>query len=305
MTRLIIGHSQTISDLKRLADSGTLSHAYLFHGPSMVGKRTVALALARFLEKGDFAPPESDKILQDLLVIDADFMKRLDPESKGSIGIDAVRELKSFLWRKPVASARRTAIIDEAENMTEEAQNAVLKILEEPPSSSLIILVSGDKEAFLPTIMSRAQAIYFSAVSLAAAKDYASRELKQEKNKAGEIAVLSFGKPGLARAIVHEKKLQEGIGFAKAFLATAPANRREFIKKLIEPEDFRLAEFLDAVIMLMSQEYVASCHLDSFRVGPRSVRVVPRLWHKVLELKRRSSYFGLNPRLQLENLLQQ
>ncbi len=131
----------------------------------MVGKRTVAQALAHFLEKGEFEPcPPANEILQDAKLIDLAFAKQLDRELKDSISIDAVREIKNFLWQRPNVSPKRTLIIDEAELLTTEAQNALLKITEEPPASSLLIVVASDLDGIMPTILSRLQKIHFGAV---------------------------------------------------------------------------------------------------------------------------------------------
>ena len=112
---------------------------------AIVALSTLALALANFLEHGTFVPPAESAVLQDAKIIDLAFMKLLKPDAAGdSIGIDAAREIKNFLWQRPNVSARRTHIIDDAAMMTNEAQNAILKVTEEPPSSSLLILISTD-----------------------------------------------------------------------------------------------------------------------------------------------------------------
>jgi DNA polymerase-3 subunit gamma/tau len=142
---MIIGHDTNITDLQDLNKRGVLGHGYIFFGPSMVGKRTTAGALAHYLEKGTFKPIATEEALQDIKVIDVAFMKSLDSEAgEDSIGINAVREIKNFLWQRPNTSVRRTLIIDNAELLTNEAQNALLKITEEPPVSSLLILITSD-----------------------------------------------------------------------------------------------------------------------------------------------------------------
>lgn len=275
---MIIGHRKIVEDLKKLADGGRLSHAYLFHGPSMTGKRLVSLALANYLERGEFAEPE--KILQDSLLI--------SPGESGSIGIDEVRRLKDFLWQKPAASSRRTLIMDSAERMTEEAQNAILKIAEEPPASSLLLLVASDIESLRGTITSRLAKIYFPCVPKAEISRWLEKELNIKKAEAEKLTASSIGKPGLAWALKNDKKLQELLRAAEEFLSVSPLKRRDFIKKLIEPEDFSLPEFLSALILLLAMG--------------REKREAS-VWHKVLSLRGRVANFALNPRLQLENLL--
>lgn len=262
----MIGHKKILEDLTKLSSSGKLSHAYIFYGPTMVGKRTTALALARFLEKGEFEPPVEGEVLQDAMVVDLAFAKSLDPNIKDSVSIDAVREIKKFLWQKPVASPRRTLIIDDAELMTTEAQNALLKLTEEPPASSLLIIVTSDTEGILPTILSRVQSIYF-----------------------GAVPGVEFGKPGFVWRLKNDKDFAQSLAIAEKFLKTPATTRRDFVKKLIEPDDFNLRTFLDAVILTLARE--------------KPSRAKAALWHRVLALQGNAVNFGLNPRLQLEALL--
>jgi DNA polymerase III delta prime subunit len=141
-------------DFKGLVENDKLSHAYLFFGRERGNKEKkfiFAQSLANFLENGIFNQPE--KLLSESLIVSSD--------AKGTIGIDAIRYLKHFLWQKPTNSLRKTAIIKEAESLTPEAQNSALKILEEPPKSALIIFVADAEENLFPTLISRLQKIYF------------------------------------------------------------------------------------------------------------------------------------------------
>jgi len=298
----IIGHEAIINDLKDLSARGVLGHGYIFVGPSMVGKRTVAAALGHYLEKGVFAPPrggseeemepEADhqEVLQDMKIIDVAFMKMLNPDASGdSIGIDAAREVKTFLWQKPNTSARRTLIIDNAELLTTEAQNALLKITEEPPASSLLILITSDSESILPTIVSRLPKIYFGAVAQMAIEERLVSDEHLTKAKAAALARRSLGKPGIAWRMLHDAVFQKNLELAESFLKTTDAGRRDFIKKLIDPDEFSLRIFLDAVIMTLAWETPS--------------KAKSQFWHKTLKLYEGVNNFSLNPRLQLEALM--
>src|ERR1700684_642687 len=116
----MIGHEKNLADLKDLNERGQLGHGYVFYGPSMVGKKLFARTFAMYLEN-------DTNVFSDCMII--------EPGDHSSISIDAVRDIKNFLWQKPNASSRRTLIIDEAELLTAEAQNALLKVTEEPPVS--------------------------------------------------------------------------------------------------------------------------------------------------------------------------
>ena len=294
----MIGHEKIIADLKQLADKDALSHGYVFFGPAMVGKKLIAKELATYLEDGNAdsrlrGNDGAEKILSDCMVV--------EPNEKGSIGIDESREIKNFLWQKPNASSRRTVIVDEAELLTTEAQNALLKITEEPPASSLIILVTSDPESILPTILSRLPSIHFGIVAEKEIMEFlgngewgmgnGKKAMKLTKAKVVEIAKKSAGKPGLAMRLLYDKVFQEQIELAEKFLKSPKTTRRDLIKKIIEPEEFDLRKFLDAVIMVLAWQ----AEKGDLRANGD--------WHKTLALYERQTNFSLNPRLQLEALL--
>lgn len=286
---MILGHKKIAADFKKLMSSGVLGNAYLFYGPAMIGKRTFATALARFLEKHDFEPPVAGEVLQDCKIIDLAFAKQLDPEKKGdSIGIDAAREIKHFLWQKPNVSSRRTLILDEVEFLTAEAQNALLKITEEPPASSLIILVSSDPDGLLPTILSRIEKIYFGLIAERKIAEWLMREKKFTVTDAKIFAKRSFGKPGLAIRLAEDEDLRRDIVLAEKLLKVQPIGRRDLIKEILEPDDFNFDKFVNALILALA--------------GEKESKTREILWHRMLALADRESNFSLNPRLQLENL---
>ncbi len=293
----MIGHGTVTEDLKKLADRGLLSHSYLFFGPAMVGKKLAAQNLAHYLETGEDSHLSQRAVLNDCNII--------KPGENGSIGIDAVREIKNFLWQKPNTSPRRTLIIDDAELLTADAQSALLKITEEPPASSLLILVTADVESLIPTILSRFQKIYFGLVPEKEIERAWNLEVGGLKNPTSNletptsIAKKSMGKPGLAWRLTHDEAFAKNIELAEKFLkfferpSTALGASRDLIKKIIEPEDFDLKKFLDAVIMVLG--WNMKFPISNFQF--------PMLWHKTLALYERQANFSLNPRLQLENLL--
>ena len=139
------------------------------------------------------------------------------------------------------------------------------------------------------TIRSRLQGIYFGPVAEAEVARWLSEEEGMTAAKAAPLAEKAFGKPGLAWRLLHDKEFAKTLELAAKFLKTAPAVRRDFIKKLIEPDEFVLRNFLDAVIMTLAWE--------------KPSKTKAALWHKALALQQDATNFGLNPRLQLESLL--
>ncbi len=286
----IIGHERTIGDMQRLAGSGALGHGYIFSGPSMVGKRTVARAFGKFLEKGSFEVPAEGEVLQDLMVVDLMFMQMRNPEASGdSIGIDAAREMKGFLWQRPNASPRRIVIVDGADLLTTEAQNALLKITEEPPASSLLILIASDPEAILATIRSRLPEVHFGTVPERAIAEWLAGTEGVTEAHAASFAKRARGTPGLAWRLAHDEAFRATLERAERFLAAPAAARKDLIKKLIEPDDFSLRRFLEAIVTVLAWR------------DPSPANAA--LWHKALRLSENAGNAPLNPRLQLEALM--
>lgn len=273
---MLVGHTDTLKELKRLADAGELSHGYVFWGPAMIGKCLAAKSLAQYLESGE---AESSAMLQDFLLI--------SPVGSGTIGIDQVREIKNFLWQKPSQSSRRTLIIDDAHAMTTEAQNAILKITEEPPASSLIILVTSDPDALNPTVFSRLQKIYFSPVPQNELSAWAGKMFKKEKNLK-DMLPKALGRPGLLHALLTDEDFAESITVAEDLMLMSSDKRKALLKKLMDRDAFDFGKLLDALILIASWEFLE--------------KKKSSLWHRLLELRHESAYFNLNPRLQIESL---
>lgn len=138
------------SHFKAIASEDKLSHAYIFFGEDKELLLSFAKNLVNFLESGNFE--ESEKPFSDALII--------VPDQGGSIGIDAARALKGFLASRPAVSRRRVAIIHRGETLTPEAQNALLKIAEEPPEMGLLIITARNAGSLLGTVSSRFQKIH-------------------------------------------------------------------------------------------------------------------------------------------------
>jgi DNA polymerase-3 subunit delta' len=162
----VLGNSQTKKILKKSLQRNRIPNSLLFFGPEGVGKRDTALVLAKAmncLEKDDDSCEVcvscraiSNGNFPDVLVI--------SPE-KNVLKIEQMRAMKQTAYLKPMVGRKRVFVIDQAEKMNEEAANSVLKILEEPPVFTHIILVAHNPYLILPTIKSRCQELSFSQIS--------------------------------------------------------------------------------------------------------------------------------------------
>ena len=117
------------------------------------------------------------------------------------IKVGQARELARELYFRPREGAQRFFIIDEADRLREEAASALLKTLEEPPLTSTILLITSRPSSLLPTVLSRAQRIPFSALSLAAMEDYLIRTFRRPQDESSLLARLTEGRIGQATAI--------------------------------------------------------------------------------------------------------
>jgi energy-coupling factor transporter ATP-binding protein EcfA2 len=269
----MLGHERIVEDFIRLEERGKLGHAYLFFGPRGVGKTTFAKYFAEYLETKEWPKEEGVRALTDMMFV--------APDEVGTIGIAAARAIKYFLSERPLVSSRRTVIISEAGALTTEAQNALLKVAEEPPATGLLFFALQDPELLMPTLVSRMQNVYFTPVQ---EKEISSWLQKQKipKAEADAAAAEAHGKPGLAWRTASGETLPNEES-AREFLRTGPAARKEFVKALVEPEDFSFRGFLDGMITVLAGERKRNS----------------ALWHAVLELRSMADATGLNPRLQI------
>lgn len=208
----IIGHGRILSYLERLLESKKLSHAYLFEGTAGLGKRTVAEIFSSAIL--EVASDERLLLHPDFIFVELGVNEKTG-KLKKNIGIDEIRELVRRLSLTPFRSKAKVALIADAENLSAEAANALLKTLEEPSGNTHIILTVSDREMLPKTIVSRAQAMRFLPVAHEEIeKALLARGAGAEEAHA--IARASFGRPALALSFVgnsgfsdYKKQLKE------------------------------------------------------------------------------------------------
>lgn len=196
----IAGHKKQLEFLEQTIKKGRLAHAYIFAGPEGVGKRTVAFKLAQILIcENNQACNACTQCSSFILKNNADF---LELKNDQLIKIEHIRDLIYKLSLKPYMAKYKIAVIDAAENMTDEAQNALLKSIEEPKSNTVIILITSAPDRLKRTILSRAQKINFGSVEYEDYKHLLPKKLSEEQK--GLIRDFASQKPGLARRIAQD-----------------------------------------------------------------------------------------------------
>lgn len=206
--REIVGHQRPIKWLQTAVTTHHLGHAYLFHGEPTIGKRLTAMALAQYLHCE--APQEtptpdacgfcrschqiSQTTHPDLLMIQPKDEQKANPK----ITIDQIRDIEHLVIYRPLVGTHKVCFIDQADSMTPESANALLKTLEDPPDHCLFLLISSRPEHLLPTIRSRCITLRFSPLSFASIYEYLKNQTDLEANDARLIAVFSEGRLGSA-----------------------------------------------------------------------------------------------------------
>ncbi|MGH7889528.1 MAG: DNA polymerase III subunit delta', partial [Thermodesulfobacteriota bacterium] len=224
----IVGHEFQKKALIRTARERRISHAYLFSGPDGVGKRIIAAEFAKILNCLRFDSISEEDTSGERC--DCNSCKKIDKgihpdvffvEYKGlkNIKVDQIREeVEERIFFRPFEGRFKVAVVDEAERMNPNAQNAFLKTLEEPPEDSVIILVSSQPEFLLPTIKSRCQLLQFNGISQEIMLEKVRKSTDLSPEEAWVVVKLSCGSLGKA------------LGFKKDVLS----ERRETIIKLSE-----------------------------------------------------------------------
>lgn len=195
----IIGNDLVVEALKKACRNNKISHFYIFEGQEGLGKRSVAGVFAKTLlceEKG-LEPCNSCNSCHKFDIKNHPDFKELYPE-KDIIKKSQVDDLIKFINSSPFESEKKLIIIDEADLMNKEGQNALLKSLEEPPKYIHIILVTSDSQNLLPTIHSRGQSIRFYPIETQRIEDYLCNRLEIKKDLAVFLSKLSNGSLGKA-----------------------------------------------------------------------------------------------------------
>lgn len=224
MDRLII-HPSTRQRLDSFITKP--SHALIMFGSRGMGKKTLGRSLAAILL--EISEPK---------LFSHPYFTKVEPDTN-SIGIERIREIDKFISLKvPSSNATnkisRIVIIEDADLLTVEAQNALLKNLEEPPSDTFILLETSNPKALLPTILSRAQQV---EVKKPSAKELKAFLLKSEaeEEKVDQAMLMSGGLPGLAHTLisdVEDHPLVEAAQIARQILQNSLADRLSMVDLL-------------------------------------------------------------------------
>ncbi len=258
----IRGHDRVVEYLRGGLTEGRLPHALFFAGPEGIGKRALARRLAQTLlcETRDESLLDPcgacPGCLQVLGSTHPDLIEAGRPEDKHELPIQVIREVCDWFGLKPARGKRKIAIVDDADDLNEEASNAFLKTLEEPPPGAVLILIGTTPEVQLETIISRCQVVRFDPLSdTDVAATLLEHGLAADSKEASNLAALSEG------------SMSRALGLADASLA---AFRRGLIDEVAAEHGFQspaLAHRLLAFVKQAGKESVDQRRRASLLVG--------------------------------------
>jgi DNA polymerase-3 subunit gamma/tau len=198
----VVGQRHVTRTLSNAIQSGRVAHAYIFSGARGVGKTTTARILAKALNcaKGSAGEPcnECDSCREIGLGNSLDV---IEIDAASNRGIDQIRELREMVRYAPAGGRYKVVILDEAHMLTDEASNALLKTLEEPPDKVIFVMATTEPENLADTIRSRSQHFHFRALSFAEISDALNGICAKENltAEAGAIAVMARAAEGSLR----------------------------------------------------------------------------------------------------------
>jgi DNA polymerase-3 subunit delta' len=316
----LVGNERNKEILKRLLKRGRLDGTYIFAGPDGVGKRQFALTLAK---AANCERPTEDSCDQ------CPSCHRIDGETHSDVKtirpdgnylkIAQARALAEEIQFRPREGRRRFVIIDEAERLREEAANALLKTLEEPPADATIILITSRPAGLLQTILSRAQRINFTALSTAEMESYLAANYRRPTTDTALLARITEGRIGQATAIdlsEYRRERREMIGLLELLAAGndryrllkaaeyyAKQERDVFEKKL----DLLMRLLRDLFLLAVGRSREEIINLDE---GERLAALAARLesdrvlgWIEKFNTLRSRLVININRQIALEALL--
>jgi len=251
MFEQILGNKKITEQLTNSIKIGNISHSYLFLGTQGIGKKMIAKEFAKMI-----LCTSEDKycgVCKSCIEFDTDNnpdFSIIEPDGN-SIKIDQIREFQKKVSEKPIISQRKVYIINDSDKMTVEAQNCLLKTLEEPPEFVTIILVGTNENAFLSTIKSRCMILHFEEISEEKILKYLEENYQIKINS--QIMIKAFqGSIGKAIELKDKQEQYEKIenliyGLEKMDVVDL-VNKAEFLY-LSKDDKTEILDYMEVILM--------------------------------------------------------
>lgn len=250
----IVGQEQLKEHLQNAIAMNKVSHAYIINGERNAGKEFIAkvFAMALQCEQKEAEPCGECHSCKQALSNNQPDIIYISHEKPNTIGVEDIRaQINNDIVIKPYSSLRKIYIVNEGEKMTPQAQNALLKTLEEPPEYAVIVILTTNVEALLPTVLSRCVVLNMKPVSDALVKKYLMEQLGVPDYKANICVAFARGNIGKAKLLASseefEKVKDEAISLVKNINDMEIHEIVKAIKKISEYK-FDVNDYLDILM---------------------------------------------------------
>jgi DNA polymerase-3 subunit delta' len=255
----VIGHESIIQHLQNAISAQKVSHAYIFYGEEGMGKKTLANAFAKTLQCEENGIRSCDRCKS---CMQADSGNHPDiirvTHEKLSIGVDDIRiQVNADILVKPYDSRYKIYIIDDADKLTEQAQNALLKTMEEPPEYAVILLLVSNLTSLLPTVLSRCVQLNLKPVDKTVIKEFLMERHHIPDYKAEVAAAFSSGNVGKAIKYASSEDFEK--------------MKEEILHILKYIDEMELHEVISGLKVLTSNKPVIEDYIDLMMLWYRDV----------------------------------
>ena len=258
--RDIIGQEQIKEHLQSAISSGKVSHAYIINGEKSSGKEFIAkvFAMALQCEKGGDNPCQECHSCKQALSGNQPDIVRVMHEKPNTISVDDIRaQINNDVGIKPYSSRYKIYIMNDAEKMTVQAQNAILKTLEEPPEYAVIILLTSNVNSLLPTILSRCVVLNMKPVADEKIRRFLMEQMQVPDYKAEVCVAFARGNIGKAKALAASEDFENV--------------KSEALSLLKYIQDMELHEIVAAIKKISEYKLEINDYLDIMAIWYRDV----------------------------------
>lgn len=256
----IIGQEQLVEHLQNAIKTGKVAHAYIINGERSSGKEFIAKIFAAALqceEEGEKPCGKCRSCKQVVTQNQPDIITVLH-EKPNTIGVEDIRtKINNDIGIKPYSSPRKIYIMNEGEKMTVQAQNALLKTLEEPPAYGVIMILTTNLETLLPTILSRCVVLNMKPVADEKVKRYLMEEHHVPEYKADVCVAFARGNLGKAKALATSEEFDN--------------IKNEAVTLLKYIRDMEIYEIVAAIKKIAQYQFEINDYLDILSVWYRDV----------------------------------
>lgn len=254
----IIGQEQIKEHLMNAVKTGKTSHAYIIQGERSSGKEFIARVFAMALQcenrvqnPGQVEPCNECHACKQALSGNQPDIIRMSHEKPNTIGVEDIRtQINQDIIIKPYSSPYKIYIVNEGEKMTPQAQNALLKTLEEPPAYAIIIILTTSLEAMLPTILSRCVVLSMKPAPDEAIRRYLMQELRVPDYKADVCIAFARGNVGKAKALATSEEFDnikaDAVALLK-YITEMDVSEIVIAIKRISEYKFNIDDYLDII----------------------------------------------------------